>query len=189
MPAGIALAGASTKEPSSGRHQKEQIVNKFIPLVVVVGGEPLASTEIIAKGMKAQHASTIKLVRRHIDTLRQFGEIRFEIRLNAQGRSTEAALLNEQQAALLISLMRNSSAVVAFKANLIREFYRMRDALHQRTQNLWQQMQAAIAQEVESKVRASFGSHLMNERKKEKPRLLGEIDRLEAEIQPALPLH
>lgn len=168
---------------------KEQIVNKFLPLVVVVAGEPLASTETIASGMKAQHASTIKLVRRHAEVLAQFGEVRFEIRLNRQGSNTEVAMLNEQQAALLISMMRNTPAVVAFKASLIREFYRMRDALHQRSHNLWQQLQAAIAQEVESKVRASFGSHLMNERKKEKQPLLERIQGLEAEIQPALPLH
>ena len=168
---------------------KEQIVNKFLPLVVVVGGEPLASTETIAKGMKAQHASTIKLVRRHASVLAKFGEVRFEIRLNPQGSNTEVAMLNEHQAALLISMMRNTPAVVAFKVDLIAEFFRMRDALSQRSQSLWQQLQAAIAQEVESKVRASFGSHLMNERKKEKHPLLTRIGRLEAEIQPSLPLH
>lgn len=83
-------------------------MNQFNPLVVVVGGEPLASTEIIARGMNAQHASTIKLVRKHCAALAQFGEVRFEIRLNSQGSSTEVAMLNEQQAALLISMMRNS---------------------------------------------------------------------------------
>lgn len=164
-------------------------MNSFDPLVLVVGGEPLASTETIANGMKAQHASTIKLVRRHANVLTKFGEVRFEIRLNQQGSNTEIAMLNEQQAALLISMMRNTPAVVAFKADLISEFFRMRDALSQRSQNLWQQLQAAIAQEVESKVRASFGSHLMSERKKEKRPLLARIGQLEAEIQPRLPLH
>ena len=98
-------------------------------------------------------------------------------------------MLNEQQAALLISMMRNSPQVLAFKVSLVREFYRMRDALQQRTNNLWQQMHALIAQEVESKVRASFGSHLMLERKKEIPEFREQFARLENEIQPALPLH
>ena len=98
-------------------------------------------------------------------------------------------MLNERQAALLISLMRNSDEVVAFKASLIAEFYRMRDALNQRTQNLWQQMQALIAQEVESKVKASFGAKLMNDRKKEIPYFEQEMCRLEEEIQPQLMLH
>lgn len=171
---------------------KEQIVNKFLPLVVVVAGEPLASTETISKGMRAQHASTMKLLRRHQKSLERFGRVRFEIQtFSTKGgiQSREVAMLNEQQAALLISLMRNTPAVVSFKADLIAEFFRMRDALSQRTQNLWQQLQAAIAQEVESKVRASFGSHLMNERKREKQPLLERIGQLEAEIQPGLPLH
>lgn len=85
--------------------------------------------------------------------------------------------------------MRNSESVVDFKTDLIAEFFRMRDALNQRTQNLWQQLQAAIAQEVESKVRASFGSHLMIERKKEKRPLNERIGQLKSEIQPGLPLH
>ncbi len=168
-------------------------MHKFNPLVVVIGDEPLASTEVIAKGMKAQHASTIKLVRKHAEALSRFGLIRFEIRARTKGShgggDAEYALLNEQQAALLITMMRNTPHVLSFKADLIAEFFRMRDALQQRTHNLWKQLQAAIAQEVESKVRASFGSHLMLERKKEKPHLQDEIERLEAEIQPSLPLH
>lgn len=53
-------------------------------------------------------------------------------------------------------------------------------------QNLWMQMQALIAREVESQVRASFGSHLMLTRKREKPQLLTEREILESAIQPSL---
>lgn len=166
---------------------------KFEHLVSVVNGEPLASTEVIAKGMKQQHASVIKLVRKHAQSLAVFGLIRFEIRPRARGKhgggDVEFAMLNERQAALLISLMRNSDEVVDFKVALIDEFYRMRDALQQRDQNLWQQMQALIAREVESKVRASFGSHLMLERKREIPYFRDERERLEHEIQPPLLLN
>lgn len=63
------------------------------------------------------------------------------------------------------------------------------DSMQAASLGLWQQLQAAIAQEVESKVRASFGSHLMNERKKEKQPLLNRIFQLESAIQPSLPLH
>lgn len=166
---------------------------KFDQLVSVVNGEPLASTEVIAKGMKQQHASVIKLVRKHSEALSRFGSIGFEIRVKRAdgrgGRATEFAMLNEQQTALLITLMRNSAEVVDFKVALIGEFCRMRDALQQRDQNLWQQMQALIAQEVESKVKASFGSHLMLERKREIPYFRDEHERLEREIQPSLLPH
>ena len=165
-------------------------MKNFTPIVSIVNSEPLASTEVIAHGMRQQHASVIKLVRKHADTLSQFGPIRFEIRLagtrQGGGRPVEYSMLNERQAALLLTLMRNSDEVIGFKAGLISEFYRMRDALSQRDQNLWQQMQSLIAKEVESKVRASFGSHLMLERKREIPYFTSERERLESEIQPSL---
>lgn len=161
-------------------------------IVSVINGEPLASTEVIARGMKQQHASVIKLVRKHQAALAGMGRVGFEIQPFATrgGQQTrEVAMLNERQAALLISLMRNSDEVVDFKAALINEFYRMRDALAQRDHNLWQQMQALIAREVESKVRASFGSHLMLERKREIPGFREQFARLETELQPSLPMH
>jgi len=49
-------------------------------------------------------------------------------------------------------------------------------------------MQALIAREVESKVRASFGSHLMLERKREIPQLHANISTLREEIEPPLPM-
>nr|WP_183020537.1 hypothetical protein [Delftia sp. UME58] len=100
----------------------------------------------------------------------------------------EIALLNEQQATLLISLMKNTGIVVDCKVRVVEEFYRMRTALSQQALGLWQQMQALIAQEVESKVRASFGSRLMLDRKRDIPHFESEHQRLEAEIQPSLPL-
>lgn len=72
----------------------------FEYLVMVVNGEPLASTEVIVKGMKHQHASTIRLVRKHQDVLSQFGRVRLEIRpFQTRGgvQTKEIALLNEQQ--------------------------------------------------------------------------------------------
>jgi len=158
-------------------------------LVSVIGGEPLASSLVIARGMKAKHRSVIQLVRRHIDTLGEFGRVQFEMRpfSTAGGQQTrEVAMLNEQQAALLISMMRNTDEVVAFKVRLIREFYRMRDALNQRTQNLYQQLQALVAEEVETQVKASFGSRLILERKRAIPEFRRRRERLEAEIQPSL---
>ena len=64
----------------------------------------------------------------------------------------------------------------------------MRDALSQQAKGRWQQMQALIAQEVESKIKASFGSRLMLDRNQEIQFFKSERQRLEIEIQPALPL-
>lgn len=160
------------------------------PLVTTVDGEARASTEVIARGVEQQHASVIKLVRRHAERLSRYGSLRFEIRVKRLdrrgGAKTEFAMLNEHQATLLLTFMSNSERVMDFKEALVAEFFRMREALSQRERGLWQQVQALIAQEVESKVRASFGSHLMLERKREIPAFDTERARLEAELQPAL---
>lgn len=69
-----------------------------------------------------------------------------------------------------------------FHLDVIEAFDRMRGD----QQGLWQQMQALIAREVESKVRASFGSHLMLERKREIPAFRDERMLLNDQIQPSL---
>ena len=159
------------------------------PLVTPIEGEPRASTEVIAIGVEQGHRGVMQLLRKHQASFEAFGKVQFQTRLNRRGSPTEFAMLNEHQSGLLIAFMRNSPRVIEFKVNLIREFFRMREALSQREQSLWQQMQALIAREVESKVRASFGSHLMLKRKSEIPGFEAEHDRLSSEIQPPLFLH
>lgn len=162
---------------------------KPMPIVSLFDGEPLASSEALAAGVNHSHESVIKLVRKHQASLERFGPIRFEIRVGKRGgKPVEFALLNEPQSTLLITMMRNTAIVLECKVRLVEEFYRMRNALSQRAQGLWQQMQSLIAQEVESKIKASFGSRLMLDRKQEIPFFKSEHQRLEAEIQPALPL-
>ncbi len=165
---------------------------KPMPIVSLFDGEPLASSEALAAGVRLSHASVIKLVRKHQASLERFGLVRFEIRPRLKGQhgggDVEIVLLNEPQSTLLITMMRNTAIVVDCKVRLIEEFYRMRDALSQQAKGLWQQMQALIAQEVESKIKASFGSRLMLDRKQEIPFFKSERQRLEIEIQPALPL-
>jgi len=51
------------------------INEKIFPLVSVIEGEPLASSLVIARGMRQQHASTLRLIRRYLDTLEQFGGV------------------------------------------------------------------------------------------------------------------
>jgi phage regulator Rha-like protein len=147
---------------------------------------------VIAKGLKLRHRSVIQLVRKHLDSLKVLGRVQFQIAPFSTGggvQSCEVALLNEHQAALLISMMRNTEKVLEFKVALIKEFFRMRDDMQGRNLDLWAQMQALIAKEVESKVHASFGSHLMLQRKREIPHFNEERTLLENQIQPSLFIH
>ena len=160
-----------------------------LPLVSAINGEARASSEVIARGVEQGHRGVMHLIRTHLVHFEAFGKVQFEMRLNRRGSSTEFAMLNEHQASLLIAFMRNAPRVVEFKVKLIREFFRMRDELTSKQKGLWQQMQELIAQEVESKVRASFGSHLMLERKREIPDFRQKRLNLESEIQPPLLLN
>lgn len=152
-------------------------------------GELRASSPVLARGMEQQHKAVIQLTRKHEASLSELGRVAFEMRpFETKGgvQHREIAMLNEHQATLLIALMRNSKQVIRFKIGLVKEFFRMREELGRTGRNLWEQMQALIAKEVGSQVRASFGSHLMLERKREIPGLRDERCLLENLIQPSL---
>lgn len=161
-----------------------------LPVILDLDGELRTTSAAIAVGVGLSHASTIKLVRRYRKQMSELGLVRFEIQPRAKGShgggDAEIAFLNEDQAMFLISLMRNTDVVVCFKLQLVKEFSRMKAALQSRHASLWQQLQTVIAREVESKVKASFGSHLMLRRKGEKSSLEGERLSLESQIQPGL---
>lgn len=156
-------------------------------LVDIVNNKPLASSLVIADGMGVSHKSVIQLVRKYLPELRSFGLMEFEMRPRLEGKhgggDVEFALLNEQQATFLISLMRNSDEVVEFKLNLIKEFYKMRDALHHVNSNLYRQYQELSAEEDKSFQLAQIGSHLMLNRRKEKLSIAERIERIERELQ------
>lgn len=158
--------------------------NQFVSLAQ--DGEPRASTDVIALGMAYQHASVIKLVRKHLASLEEFGGVRFEIRPFATAGGTqerEMASLNEQQTALLISLMRNKAEVVAFKVALVKEFYRMREAIDA---GFWKRRLALETRDATSAAKASIGSRLMTDRKKALPSIKSERALLDQAMQPTL---
>ena len=100
---------------------------------------PTTTTLIISEGTSVQHASVIKLVRQNVSALEEFGRVRFEIRPfeTAGGTQTrEIAILNEQQATLLFTFMKNTKIVKAFKIALVKAFYEMAQKQRQQQTNL-----------------------------------------------------
>ena len=92
-------------------------------IVSINNGVPTTTTLAIAEGTENEHASVIKLVRTYKGDLEAFGEVRFEIRLNQQGSPTEYGNLNERQATLLMSYMKNNEIIRRFKIQLVKAFY------------------------------------------------------------------
>lgn len=97
-------------------------------IVSIVNGEALTSTAAIAEGTGVQHKNVLELARRYESDLSDFGRVTFETRpfeTAGGAQQRELALLNEQQATLLMTYMRNSSVVRDFKKRLVKAFYEL----------------------------------------------------------------
>lgn len=108
-------------------------------IVTIKDGDAVTTTLAIAEGTLNDHASVIALARRYQSDLEDFGLVRFEIRPREAGQhgggDTEYAILNEPQSTLLLTFMRNTDIVRAFKKKLVREFWEL---VQQRNQPMTQ---------------------------------------------------
>lgn len=90
--------------------------------------ETRVDSRLLAEQLKTNHASTIKLIRKYLTDFQEIGPIGFEIQKGKslpQGgfaKATEYALLNEDQAYLLLTYSRNTKKVRALKVNLVMAF-------------------------------------------------------------------
>ncbi len=94
--------------------------------------EPFTTSEVIAEcaGVK-RHAIQV-LIQQHEKDFQEFGKVSFEMRPLAgskTGQMFKVYHLNEQQATLLMTYLRNTEVVRAFKKELVRQFYAMREEL------------------------------------------------------------
>ncbi|WP_186355093.1 Rha family transcriptional regulator [Pseudomonas veronii] len=98
-------------------------------IVIIKDGDAVTTTLAIAEGTLNDHASVITLTRKYQVDLEDFGLVRFEIRPREVGQhgggDTEYAILNEPQSTLLLTFMRNTEIVRAFKKKLVREFWEL----------------------------------------------------------------
>jgi phage regulator Rha-like protein len=97
-------------------------------LVVIEKDELMVSSLNIALGVKYEHASMMKTIRRHSEDLESFGTLRLTVQ-KSKGRPTHFFELNEAQVYFLMTLLENNEQVKKFKKNLVKEFMRMRKAL------------------------------------------------------------
>ena len=95
--------------------------------------EPYTTSEIIAECAEVTHHTIQELLRKHKADFENYGIIAFEMRkLDGRGRPLKIYRLNEQQATLLITYLKNTEPVRQFKMNLVKAFFEMRDELSKR---------------------------------------------------------
>lgn len=102
-------------------------------IVSIINDQAVTTSTTIADGVKRLHKHVIRLIRDHSTDLEEFGRISFKtVPFETAGgvQHHEIALLNEQQATLLITFMRNIGIVKEFKVRLIQAFFEMRDKLN-----------------------------------------------------------
>lgn len=104
-------------------------------IVIIKDGDAVTTTLAIAEGTFNDHASVIKLVRTYQADLEEFGLLDFRSE-STGGRPTEYVFLNEPQSTLLLTYMRNTDIVRAFKKKLVREFWEMVQQRNQRAPSL-----------------------------------------------------
>jgi len=93
------------------------------------GKEPYTTSEIVARETGTQHRKVRDAIRKYKKELETLGRVAsYQAPLKTRGGTQNiiSYRLNEQQATLIITLMKNTPVVVAFKVELVRQFFQMR---------------------------------------------------------------
>ena len=96
---------------------------------------PRVDSRELAQRMGTKHRSTFKLITEHQEDFEVFGKVRFQITPlfgSATGQKERFALLNEDQAYLLLTYSRNTAKVRGLKVKLVQAFSAARKAAEQR---------------------------------------------------------
>ena len=94
---------------------------------------PFTTSDVIAEYAKIKHHAVQQMISKHEISLKKFGIVAFEMRkLSGAGRPETIYHLNEEQATLLITFLKNTETVIDFKVELVKQFYQMRSELQKR---------------------------------------------------------
>ena len=113
-----------------GKHEQQEERSEPMELVYMDGKkEPYTTSEIIAECAEIKHRHLKILLNKHREDFESFGKVQFKISPSESGQNKRDYILNEQQATLLITYLRNTEPVKEFKKNLVRAFFEMREEL------------------------------------------------------------
>ncbi len=112
-------------------------------LVIVKRNDVFTDSLVIAQGTKIAHRRIKDAIRKYENQLKTFGLLGAYQTKSTGGRPEEIYTLNEQQATFLITLLKNTGSVIAFKAELVKEFFLMRQMLFQKQTLDWQETRRA----------------------------------------------
>lgn len=96
--------------------------------LVATKAEPRVDSRLLAQQLGNKHHSVFLLLKNYRGDFEQFGKVRFQIEPLPSGQSEKFALLNEDQAYLLLNYSRNTAKVRALKVQLVKAFAEARRA-------------------------------------------------------------
>jgi phage regulator Rha-like protein len=113
---------------------------------------PFTTSRVIAEHGKVKHDTVQRLIRNYTEDLKEFGKLGFEIRPLESGQSEKIYHLNEEQATLLITYMKNTLPVRKFKKALVKQFYIMQKELTARkvTRRLGKEAREALTNAIQA---------------------------------------
>ena len=96
--------------------------------LTLVKNERRADTRLLAKHLGNQHKNVFELVKNYNADFEQLGKVTFQTEALPSGQLEKFALLNEDQAYLLLTYSRNSAKVRALKVKMVKAFAEARRA-------------------------------------------------------------
>ena len=97
--------------------------------LTLVKNERRADTRLLAQHLGNQHKNVFELVKNYRADFEQFGILRFQTEeIEGRGQPEKFALLNEDQAYLLLTYSRNTTKVRALKLKMVKAFAEVRRA-------------------------------------------------------------
>jgi phage regulator Rha-like protein len=96
---------------------------------------PVTTSEIIADKTGNKHQNVIALIKKHeiVSTFKTE-------KVNSTGRPKKYALLTEESATLLCTMLSNTPQIIKFKKALVSEFFKMREHIQKIDGKEWQQL-------------------------------------------------
>jgi len=101
-------------------------------IVIIIKDQCFIDSEGLAELSQNEPRAINQLIKNRVEDLEKFGSLSFEM-INPTatgGRPKKIYYLNEQQATLLTTFMKNSKIVREFKVKLVREFFKMREFIN-----------------------------------------------------------
>ena len=106
-------------------------------IVSIKNNQAFTDSRIIAVGTNNKHHSITAVIQKYLTDFEDFGKVRFEMEPLASGQKEKVYILNQQQATLLMTYLRNSEITRKFKKELVRQFYLMQQFIFERQSNHW----------------------------------------------------